>query len=51
MTEILEGDLQEGQELLTGIIQDSSDAGGMSNPFGGPRPPGMGGGGGGGGRR
>jgi HlyD family secretion protein len=46
-TEILEGDLQEGQELLTGIVQESSDGGAMTNPFGsGQRPPGMGGGGG-----
>jgi HlyD family secretion protein len=51
VTEILEGDLREGQEVLTGMVVEAADAAGMSNPFGGARPPGMGGGGGGGGGR
>jgi HlyD family secretion protein len=43
-SEILDGDLQEGQDVVIGIVQESSEAG-MSNPFNSARPPGMGGGG------
>jgi hypothetical protein len=47
MTEILDGNLEEGQVVLTGVVQESSDATGMSNPFSASRPPGAGGGSGG----
>ncbi|HXX94329.1 MAG TPA: efflux RND transporter periplasmic adaptor subunit [Planctomycetota bacterium] len=32
-TEVLAGDLKEGQEVITGIVQDGADSAAMSNPF------------------
>jgi HlyD family secretion protein len=44
-TQVVQGDLKEGQEVIVGLIQNGS-GGGMTNPFAPPRfgPPGGGGG-------
>lgn len=40
-TQILRGDLQEGQEVVTGIVAVEAEGAGITNPFAPPRPPRM----------